>query len=182
MWRRSVVLCRIRNRMPREKLIIIAESIVNSVLRYGIAVYINPVYETEDLKERKLPGNTRELQTLQNNMIRVVLGYKRSQHINMERTRTKINMMSVNQMAIYHTLLEAFNVVRKTSSEQIKDKWQQTNGGRYSLRRMDANDLKVPEKPKVRCTGFSYNGSKLWNYLPDHIRKTTLRNVFKDIF
>ena len=30
------------------------------------------------------------------------------------------------------------------------------------------------------CTGFSYYGPKLWNHLPSHIRKTTIRDIFKE--
>ena len=73
--------------------------------------------------------------------------------------------MSVNQMAIYHTLLEAFNVARNNSSEQINEKWQHTSGSNYSLRRKYTEDLKVPIKPKVKCIGFSYNGPRLFNRL-----------------
>ena len=31
----------------------IAEAIFNSKIRYGVAVYLNPVYEEEDLKMKK---------------------------------------------------------------------------------------------------------------------------------
>ena len=34
--------------------------------------------------------------------------------------RQRIKMMSVNQMCCYHTILEAYNVIRNSSSEQIK--------------------------------------------------------------
>ena len=30
----------------------------------------------------------------------------------------------------------------------------------------DNKDLKVPEKPKLKCMGFTYNGVKLFNMLP----------------
>ena len=65
------MLARIKQRVPKEKLIMIAEGIFNSVIRYGITVYLNPIYEKEDLKARKLSGNTREIQTIQNNMFHV---------------------------------------------------------------------------------------------------------------
>ena len=82
----------------------IAEEIFNSKIRYGISVYLTPVFEEEDLKSKKLPKNTNILQTLQNHMIRVIYGTKRQNHINMKNIREKIKMMSVNQMAIYHTI------------------------------------------------------------------------------
>ena len=62
--KRTGLLRRIKPRLPVDKLIMIAESIFNSVLRYGISLYITPTYEKEDVKARKLPGNTKELQKL----------------------------------------------------------------------------------------------------------------------
>ena len=89
-------------------------------------------------------------------------------------------MMSVNQLAIYHTLLEAFNVVNNSSSEQIRAKWQHTSGGSYPLRRTSNNDLRVPDKPLVSCTGFSYNAPRLFNMLPVEIKRIEESSLFKE--
>ena len=40
-------------------------------------------------------------------------------------------------------------------------------------------DLKVPERPKLKCLGFTYNGAKLFNMLPIQMRKTENPNTFK---
>ena len=53
-------------------------------------------------------------------MILVIHGLKIQNHINMKNVREKIKMMSVNQIAVFHTLLEAHNVMSHLSSEQIK--------------------------------------------------------------
>ena len=50
----------------------------------------------------------------------------------------------------------------------------------YQLRSQVDGKVNVPEKGKKSCMGFSYNGPKLWNYLPVHIRKTTIIDIFKD--
>ena len=42
-------------------------AIFNSLLRYGVAVFLKPIYEKEDLNMEKNPKNTAALQTLQNN-------------------------------------------------------------------------------------------------------------------
>ena len=55
--KRIRLLRRMRNRIPRDKLIIIAEAIFVSKIRYGIPVYLNPVYEREDLKRQNLHTN-----------------------------------------------------------------------------------------------------------------------------
>ena len=37
---------------------------------------------------------------------------------------------------------------------------------KYALRSITNKDLKVPEKPKLKCMGFTYYGAKLFNMLP----------------
>ena len=44
---------KIRKRVPKEKIVIIAEAIFNSLLRYGVAVFLKPIYEKEDLNMEK---------------------------------------------------------------------------------------------------------------------------------
>jgi len=86
--KRIGLLRRIRQRIPKEKLIIVAEAIFNSKIKYGASVYLVPVFDKEDLKWRRYSNpkdNTYTLQTLQNTMIRVIYGLKKSEHINMKR-------------------------------------------------------------------------------------------------
>ena len=78
-------------------------------------------------------------------------------------------MMSVNQLSVYHTLIEAYNVVVKTSSEKIKRKILKPTEG-YNLRSCTNNDLTVPARTRVDCQGFSYYAAKLYNKLPTDIR------------
>ena len=51
--------------------------------------------------------------------------------------------------------------------------------GRYELRCLEEGKVKVPDKGKKNCTGFGYIGPRMWNHLPGHIRKTTIRGIFK---
>ena len=88
-------------------------------------------------------------------------------------------MMSVNQIAVYHTLLEAYNIMRHSSSEQIHKKWTNIGEKKYSLRNITNNDLKVPEKSKLKCLDFTYSGAKLFNMLPFQMRETKNPNAFK---
>jgi hypothetical protein len=61
--------------------------------------------------------------------------------------------------------------MRYSSSEQIHMKWTDISEKKYSLRSITNNDLKVPEKPKLKCLGFTYNEAKLFNMLPLQIRE-----------
>ena len=179
--KRTGLLKRIQSRLPIDKVITIAESIFNSVLSYGISLYLTPIYEKEEVKMRKLPASTKKLQVLQNNMLRVIMGLKLEHHTNMENLGYKIKMLSVNQMAIYHTLMEAFNIIRKSSAENVKSKWENTHGKKYPLRSFDNEDQRVPEKGRIDCTGFSYHGAKLFNMLPNEIKKCTITESFKNL-
>ena len=112
-------------------------------------------------------------------MLRLPLGCNIKKHINMENIRQKVKMMSINQMCVYHTILEAYNVIRNSSSECIKRKWEYKHGNRYLLRSESTNDLTIPVKPISKCVGFTYNGAKLFNKLPMHIKKTLNPTSFK---
>ena len=114
-----------------------------------------------------------------NHMIRVIYGIKRQDHTNMKNIREKIKMMSVNQMAVYHTILECYNIMKNSASEQILTKWSNSSKQNYSLRSIAKNTIKVPEKPKAKCLGFSYFGPKLYNLLPKNIRETENPTSFK---
>ena len=97
--------------------------------------------------------------------------------INMEKLRNKIKMMSVNQMVVYHTILETFNVVRKSSSEQVELKYKHQD--QHSQRKTAKNDLRVPERMNKNCTGFSYRGAKIFNMLPTNIKEIENPKNFK---
>ena len=99
----------------------------------------------------------------------------------MKHIRERIRMTSVNQMATYHTLMEAYKVLKNSMSEQIKKKWTDKNETKYALRSVTKNDLKNLEKPSTKCNGFTYNGSKLYNRLPCEIRQSRNLNTFKSL-
>ena len=50
---------------------------------------------------------------------------------------------------------------------------------KYALRSITRKDLKAPEKPKLKCIGFTYNGAKLFNMLPIQMKKIENLNTFK---
>ena len=49
----------------------------------------------------------------------------------------------------------------------------------YSLRNLKDGQVKVPNKGKKSCTGFSYTGPKFWNHLPSGIITTEIRETFQ---
>ena len=65
-------------------------------------------------------------------------------------------------------------------SEQIHIKWTIIEK-KYALRSITNKNLKVPEKPKLKCMGFTYNGAKLFNMLPLQMRETQNPDTFKNM-
>ena len=86
-------------------------------------------------------------------------------------------MFSINQMNIYHVLLEAFNIINNGSAEKIQEKWMPGIEKHYSNRRQF--DVKVPSVDHVRCQGFTWFGAKLWNSLPEEIKSIKNPDTFK---
>ena len=125
---------------------------------------MTPTFDKEDLKVNKVSRNANILQVLQNKMIRIILGIRKNHHVNMSDLRNKIRIMSVNQMCVYHTILEAHNIMRNVSSEQIKRKWTYKEEMKYFLRNKTENDLKIPGKPLTNCIGFTYSLTKRMSY------------------
>ena len=97
----------------------------------------------------------------------------------MDRLRASQNMLSVNHIACYHILLETFNILKKNSSPQIKEKIKHRENTRYDMRSNKKGDLTIIEKPKKSCVGFTYLSGKLWNMLPEEYRKITSPELFK---
>ena len=141
-------------------------------------MYTNPKFEFNHL-EQPMDPNISKLQVIHNDVIRLIEGHKRADHTNMEKLRKEQKIMSINQISIYHTAVDMFNIIHNASSDSLQQKMKIVPRG-YQLRCLEDGKVRVPPKGKKSCTGFSYNGPKLWNYLPDHIRKTTLRGVFKN--
>ena len=110
-------------------------------------------------------------------MLRMIFEYKLQGKVNMEKLREKIQMFSVNQMSIYHTLIEAFNVIHYGSADSIQEKWLSYNERVYSNRR--SQDVKIPRVNHISCQGFSWYGAKAWNSLPESVKSIENPDTFK---
>ena len=154
---------------------IIAESIFNAKLRYGIAVYFKPRLSEED-ESCKFQE---PLQVLQNDMLRELFGHKRADKVNMDRLRKHQNMLSVNQLACYHILIETFNILNNNSSPQIEQKIRHRENPRYNMRSNEKGELHIIDRPLKSCTGFTYIAGKIWNMLPEEVRRIPEADPFK---
>ena len=105
--------------------------------------------------------------------------FQYKKHINMQHLREKMGILSVNQLACYHILLETFNILNKNSSPQIEHKIKPKSNNYIHTRSSERKDLNVINKPKKNCIGFTYISAKLWNMLPVQIRDLKSPDPFK---
>ena len=171
------ILARVKDKVNKEALKITAEAIFTSKIRYGLAVYSKPKFQFNH-QEQPMDANIAKLQVVQNDLLRLMQGKNRKSHTNMQKMREDLKFMSINQLSCYHVAMEMYNIINHSSSDLLKEEFK-LEQRRYELRCLEDGKVKVPEKGKKNCTGFSYIGPKFWNHLPGHIRKTTIKGIFK---
>ena len=156
----------------------ISEAIFTSNIRYAMSLYTKPKYEFNNL-EQPMDPNIAKIQVVQNDLLRLIFGKTRKDHTNMQKLREDHKIMSINQLSVYHVAMDMFSIINNSSSDLLHKEFKLENN-RYQLRCLEDGQVRVPDKMKKSCTGFGYIGPKMWNHLPSHIRKTTIREIFKD--
>ena len=154
---RLYLLRRVRDKVPLSKLITVAEAIFVSIIRYGIAVYLKPRLHEDPKSE-----DSGKLQKYQNKMLRLLGRKTITDKVSSESLSIKFGIMSVNQLATYHYLMETYNIINHGSSEKLQVKLMPKSAHSKSLR--------VPLVKKTSCRGFGYYAARLWNKLPAKIR------------
>ena len=159
--KRIGVLTRLKHLVPKESLKLAAEAIFTSKIRYGIATYLRPKLKAEDEGNQIL----KELTTLQNDMLRVITGKKLSDHETIANLRRKTGTMSVNQICIYHIMLETYGIVNLKSSTVLKDMMiRKIPKNKSAILRSEKieNMLQIPMN-EGRNNGFNFYATSAWN-------------------
>lgn len=159
------VLTRLKHLVPKESLKMAAEAIFTSKIRYGIATYLRPKLKAEDESNQIL----KELTTLQNDMLRVITGKKLSDHETIASLRRTTGTMSVNQICVYHIMLETYGIVNLKSSTVLEDmitKKIPKNKSAILRSAKDENMLQIPVN-EGRNNAFNYYAAKAWNKYQD---------------
>lgn len=87
----------------------------------------------------------KELTILQNEMLRVITGKKLSDHATIESLRRKTKTMSVNQICIYHIMLETYGIVNFKSSPLLENMIRKRPSEKIETLR-NAKMLQIPVK------------------------------------
>ena len=76
-------------------------------------------------------------------------------------------------------MIEAFNVINHSSSENIKKKWIIQKERNYPVRRERMGEVRVHVPAHIKCRGFTWYGAKMWNWIPVDIRELKNPDSFK---
>ena len=171
--KRIGVLTRLRHLVPKQSLKMAADAIFTSKLRYGIATYLRPKLKIEDESNKTL----KELTVLQNEMLRVITGKKLSDHETIESLRRNTKTMSVNQICIYHIMLETYGIVNLKSSPVLENMIKKSPNEKIETLR-NAKMLQIPVN-QGRNNAFNFYAASAWNqfqkWLIDENNKQTPR-------
>ena len=111
-----------------------------------LLIYLILIFDEEDLKTQKLSSEARSLQTLKNNMIRVI-GLRVVQCVNTKYAKTERKNQNDDSKPNGCVPHNSRNLQYNASSEQIKDK---------DVHIKIDTQINVPEKPMPSCMGFTY--------------------------
>ena len=154
------LLKRLRHVIPKNALKLAAEAIFTSKLRYGIASYLCPKLRDESGSNVIL----KELTVIQNDMLRAITGKKLSDHKTKESLRKETKTMSVNQIWVYHIMLETYGILKLDSSPTLKRILLEKKGNPNARLRSATNDemLQIPVNEN-RKNAFNYYAASAWN-------------------
>lgn len=161
-------LKRLRNLLPIPTKVIIAESLILSILDYADACYVDLTNEQLDKLER-----------LQNLCIRFIFGLRKYDHVSEYRTR--LRWLPIRLRRNTHVLSLLYCVLfDPRAPTYLKERFEFQLNQYKHLRSTDNLSLRIPRQNKnfYHCS-FTCHAIRLWNSLPLCIKKATSLLSFK---
>ena len=159
----------------------LVDSIFFSKLRYCLQLFTNTWgIETMDERETRYNGftqaNLRSLQVLQNKILRLMTesGYDTPTTELLQ----KANMLSINQLGAYYTLVTLFNIKKSGKPEYLANRLG-FDGNNDFVSKRTSNNLKVNFRLDRGREGMLYWGSKLFNSLDPSLKIENSEKLFK---
>ena len=165
------VLRRLAGELGRKEMRTIADGLVNSKLRYCL-----PVYASESLRIVEADAQSTlmsRLQRTQNDMLRIVCGKRRRDHVRIVDMLSELGFLSVNQSAAYGLLIESWKA-RNFHVPILKDLLENKRNESMVLRSNSAGMLSTQGRDKI-----TLNLERLWNMSSARFRSSNLLKVAK---
>ena len=179
LQQRVLLLRRLAYSIPPKYLQSMADGLILSKVRYGIAVY-GGVRFTEDE-----PVNTarKGIQVLLNNMMRIIKGCSLRDHVPVEEILRSLGLQSLNQMTAQSILLEGWKIMNNSSPSLQHIMSIPSNVINVETKSALRKDVRIPMvKTALAKESFSFTVAKLWNLAPLDLRNAkTKKSAKKEI-
>jgi len=165
------VLWRLRKILGNRELKMIADGLVMAKIRYCL-----PVFGVEFLRleeSQALSSQLQDLQKVQNDTLRIILGHKRKDHIRISDMLKATKLLSVNQTIAYSSLMEMWKA--KEFSVPVLESL-------LVRKRNETKILRSDSSGKVQSSineTFANTMAKLWNSSSDRFKHTNLLVIAK---
>ena len=165
--KRFFLLCRMKNKINNQSLRILADSIFNSKMRYGIHLCGKVRISEEDTTQ----GYMDEIQKTQNKMLRLLNNTRIKDRVSTKTIMTNLNMLSVNQVNAQVKLTEIWKSVN-TENYPIQSQKLKYNPESRNTRAAHRGDLVIEASTVKSQATFLNDAFKLWNAASNEIKNS----------
>ena len=162
---------RLRYSLSKKDMCTIANGIVNSKLRYGLAVFGAEMLRLNE--SDPMSSNLHTLQVKQNDMMRAICGLKIVDKVPIGNLLLDCGMQSINQMIAYSILMEMWKA-RNLGVPFLDTILYKPKNSRNGLRSEESKEL----RPRINGP-FCERAANLWNLVGDRFQTTNLFTVAK---
>ena len=178
------MLTRLKKYMSRKQYKNMCDGLFMSTLLYCLPLFVNTWgLPSMDDTIRKSQSFTKEdcrrLQVLQNRVIRSITN-NRLNHTSTVDLLDEANVLSINQLGAYHTLVTVKRMFMSGKPKYFVDKFTRKFPSAESIIPVRQTDkINICYNLSISRSGFLYRAGKLWNHLPERLRNQTKIYSFK---
>ena len=149
---------------------LLCESLVLSHFNYCDAVYINLNISLQH-----------KIQRIQNLCLRFIFNIKKRQRCNYDSLREKIGWLDMKQRRMLHSLTIMFKILTDRAPEYLRDSVTLVGELHGVNTRSQTNNIWIGKdiRSKIHRNSFMFYTSRLYNVLPENIRKCKSVPSFK---
>ena len=162
--KRTGLLRRLRYHFPLSILIQMMNSFFTSRILYGLEVYTNPLVE---LSGSGTDSVIKQLQTLQNEAMRSILGLRRSNRVSQRELLLRTEQKSVLELSTAALARQTWNCLRGVRPDFLCERIEERIHVDRTTRAASKCDF--PSQGVQDC--LISNMTKMWNKFPENIRK-----------
>jgi len=122
-------------------------------------------------------ANTKKMETIQERALKFIYN---ENHSTYEELLAKSKLPSLKIRGMRTISIETFKIINKETPQYLDDLVTLKNN-KYNFTYSSIPHIQTVKTTRYGFNSFRYNASKIWNELPDHLRKETSFHQFKSL-